>query len=573
MSYLDFPRLQFAGTFTADPSTINNVAGNYNEPEEGSPVQPSWNPYGSATFSLEGSVESCLGPNGEPVTGDDPVLTATFQNNTDLLGNPAKLVDLDVDEQTHTRFFGLVFEFSDAAGNLLLRGYFEQEGCLKNLWFGRVPSSSGDNVAGGTMQSYFPVDCQISGKDVSLEWGDISSSPFLQQLQAASEHGLSINFTGYGYHGHHLNPAFRVGKIVGSIGPQESAAPHYKVAKRMLSPTPGSIMWNAPAATCIVEGGRRLLSIDLSNAFPEQSTGGPAIDQGSMWAAVLPDEGQPILLGEYDYKHSFRQTGGIFLVDATAAESQGQRLAILTTQSPSPDYAHGPFQPVETTEGPMFVSLAENANGIYVTVDQSTVYMQPGDETTVDLWASCFGEPLADYEVQLSIIEAKSPKGHPINNEPAGALTFPATATTGAGGHVAVPLSACNPEPKPPRRENINGQLYFVGGPWSAQYNANSQAPSAFTVKIFNSTEVPDQPTWAADAGPILYQFYVLYAYMRKFFDLSDYESVKGASGGIKALINLDFADPGLMPVTRELSRDEITLLTKWIDDGCPAGD
>ena len=93
MSYLGFPRLQFAGGFTANPSTINNLPENYDEPENPRvKVNPSWNPYGSASFTIEGAVQSCLDASGNPVGGSDPVLQATFKNNTDLFAVNAKLV-------------------------------------------------------------------------------------------------------------------------------------------------------------------------------------------------------------------------------------------------------------------------------------------------------------------------------------------------------------------------------------------------------------------------------------------------------------------------------------------------
>jgi hypothetical protein len=562
MSYLGFPRLQFSGTFTANPSTLNNLPDNYNDPQNPNriPLTPSWNAYGSASFTIQGKVESCLDENGAPVS-NDPVLSATFKNNTTVFNVSAKLVDLDTDEQTHTRFFGLIFEFTDAQGNLLFQGYFEQEGCLKNLWFGRCPSASGDNVAGGAMQSIFPADGpEVGGKSLNLTWGDVSSSPFLQQLQAAGVDGLSINFTGYGYQGDHANPTFRNGLVVGAIGPYRKGDPKYKVIERMLYPVSGSSMWNSAA---VVSPG--FLSIDLSNGIPDQSTGGPPIDQGAMWAAILPSGQAPVLLGQYDYQSQFQATGGIFTLGITAdqaAQAATNPLAVLTVQ--------GPGQAVTTPQGPMFITLQENSDGIAITVDQSTVYMNPGDTATLDLYATKFGAPLANYQVPLALVAPNPPTG---DNEPADALVFPATVTTNDCGWAAVPLSASNPAPRPPHRRNIDGQVYFVGGPWSAQYNANSQAPSAFTVKIFNSMEIPDAPTWVQNVGPILYQYYILYAYMINFFDLSNYESVKGASSGIRALINLPLAHPGKMPVTRELSRDAIAVITKWIDQGCAAGD
>ncbi len=567
MSYLDFPRLHFAGSFTADPSTINNVPDNYTPAsQQRATLDLSWNPYGSATWAISGRVTSYVDRNGTWVgTGKDAVLKASLQNSTEVFGVSAKLVDLDTDEQTHTRLFGLFLEFTGARGKPLLSGYFEQQGCLKNLWFSRVPNSSDpDAGAGGTFQSVFPVDhppVLVNGKkkNVNIQWGDVSTSPLLQQLKAASKHGLSVSFSGYGYDDDPSSATFQQGHLVGTIGPARPREPKYKVARRMLSPVSGSSMWNAPAA---VDTRKNKLSIDLSNAIPEQSPGGPPIDQGAMWAALLPPGQPPALLGPYDYQNQFEATAGVFLLDVAGQNLQAP-LAILT--------ANGPGQPIDTPQGTMYVTLQENKDGVYVTVDQSTVYMNPGEKASVDLYATKFGARLPNYKVPLSLIPAADGNGNYfINNDPPGALTFAASVTTNARGKASVRLKATNPSPKPARRAKIDGQLYFVGGPWSAAFNANSQTPSAFTVKIFNSIKVPKQPTWSKDVGPILYQYYTLYAYMISFFDLSDYASVKGASSNIKKLINLELADPRKMPVTRELSRDAVTLITRWIDQGCP---
>ncbi len=50
MSYMDFPRVHFGGSFEAGPSTINNVPDNYKPGQ--SPIQPVWNPNGNAYIKL-----------------------------------------------------------------------------------------------------------------------------------------------------------------------------------------------------------------------------------------------------------------------------------------------------------------------------------------------------------------------------------------------------------------------------------------------------------------------------------------------------------------------------------------
>lgn len=123
---------------------------------------------------------------------------------------------------------------------------------------------------------------------------------------------------------------------------------------------------------------------------------------------------------------------------------------------------------------------------------------------------------------------------------------------------------------KESRRMNIDGQCDFIGGSWSLKSNAQHQASPALNVKVFNSTNTPDKPTWA-DVGPIVYQFYAAHAYMVRVVDLSSYADVHAKVRSIKGVFILPFDHPGYMPVTRELSRDQRGLIVKWIDQGCPA--
>ena len=50
MSYLDFPRINFSGAFTAGPSTINNTNDNYILGQQ--PLVPGFNPNGNAFFKI-----------------------------------------------------------------------------------------------------------------------------------------------------------------------------------------------------------------------------------------------------------------------------------------------------------------------------------------------------------------------------------------------------------------------------------------------------------------------------------------------------------------------------------------
>ena len=52
MSYLDIPKLHFAGTFRAAPSTVNNSPNNYDPAHIISKSDKAWNPSGNDTFTI-----------------------------------------------------------------------------------------------------------------------------------------------------------------------------------------------------------------------------------------------------------------------------------------------------------------------------------------------------------------------------------------------------------------------------------------------------------------------------------------------------------------------------------------
>src|SRR6202042_2045941 len=106
MSYLDPPRLHFAGTFLTNPSTINNAIENYsptivynnNPPSDTNPNSVWWNPMGQAFFKIPTApVTGAVGT--KPLAPDDPVLNAQIVSviTGAINAQYARLVDLDPD--------------------------------------------------------------------------------------------------------------------------------------------------------------------------------------------------------------------------------------------------------------------------------------------------------------------------------------------------------------------------------------------------------------------------------------------------------------------------------------------
>jgi hypothetical protein len=549
MSYLDVPRLHFAGGFTADPSTINNTIANY-DPANLGQLNLSWNPYGSHAWTISASVRSFVDAGGNVHRQGDPLLGAACENYAPKV--PAKLVDLDTDQQARTRLYGPNIQIVTAAGDsgttggtggaastVLLQGHFADAATLLNLWLSRVPAYKGDTAAGGAFQSVLE----------QLDWRP-GSSPLLQQLHDASPDGLSIRISCYGYIDAHVAPGFQEGKIVGTIGPWRPGEPRFNVFDRFLNPAGGSSLWYAPAK---LDAGRATVTFDLGNSVPEQTPGGIPVALGPMQAAILmPGGAAPVVLGDVDYSQAaLESTAGVAQVGGLTPQQVQQAaanpLGILTAGTPA---------------------LAESPGGLYVEVDGATLYMNPDDTATATLYAATYGQRTPGYAAALSLVPQFDPNGLPINNYPPAAISFPASVVTDASGRAEIPLAARNPVPKTRRREFVDGQLYFLGGPWSSGADQVPGAP--LTVKIFNSVEPPvSNPTWT-DVAPILYQYYFLYAYMAGIVDLSQYDSVKANASGIQKVLELPDSDPNYMPVTREMSRGQRQLILSWIQLGCP---
>lgn len=552
MSYLDVPRLHFAGSFTANPSTLNNTSTNYGYNPVSNPIQlaPSWNPYGDHAWTINATVRSFVDSAGVVQTSGDPLIGAAVTSYTPRF--PAKLVDLDTEQQGVTRLFGLALQIAPAAGGgFTVQGTWDDSGTLINLWFSRVPTSQGDTAAGGAFQSVIE----------ELVWQNLESSPFLQQLQKASPNGLSVRLTTYGYNASTALPGFRTGSIVGTVGPYSAGEPRHLVAGRFLNPAEGnsplyyyiqpvnSPLYYAPAK---LDATRNTLTLDLGNSIQDQAPGGPPANLGTMEAAIF-SPGQPTVLGTIDYgpgdETVFQQTAGVFQVSLTpeqTAQAAQQPVGILLNSEPA---------------------LAESPNGQYVDVDGWSQYMNPGDEVTVTLWGTVFGAPAAGLPVPLQLSG-----GNPDNNQPPNVLTFRNSVTLGADGSAQAVFQASNSFPSadmPATRQPIGGQLYFVGGPW-ASGAATAGAGAPLTVKVFNSIEPPiPNPGWE-DVQPILYQYYSLYAAMVGYVDLSEYDSVVASAQQIQQVLSLPFTDANYMPVTREMSRDQKQLILDWIAQGCP---
>ena len=170
---------------------------------------------------------------------------------------------------------------------------------FSDLWAREQDSRRGDVVMGAMWQSVLR----------DLEWGDVSRSRFLQDLQAAARGGLlSIKFNVDRYSMDFNGGVFCTGRIVGTIGPASNHEPaHFVVGRQLMStvplaeyvPSPGSRIMNCVA---VLDEAAGKVRIDLGNALPTRPSADTLFDVGAL-SLVYPaadPRAAPIKLGGID---------------------------------------------------------------------------------------------------------------------------------------------------------------------------------------------------------------------------------------------------------------------------------
>lgn len=191
MSYLDYPRLHFSGTFQASPSTINNTPNNYSpeiysKPHELDLVELYWNPLGDGSFNFE----ECFVTKVEYANGS----YATTPEEDSIIGKPVSsisnfpfpsaIVDLDPMQQNVSEVWGLNVQAGDASNGFT--GVF-QPTAFNAIWGqSQGPDSPRSSASGAGVFQALLNDVKISGNG--------SGSAFIKTLQENNTSDLSLNF-------------------------------------------------------------------------------------------------------------------------------------------------------------------------------------------------------------------------------------------------------------------------------------------------------------------------------------------------------------------------------------------
>ena len=533
MSYLRFPRLHFSGEYQADPSTVNN-----SELYDNNTFQPrfqrspfgGWNPDGTGAFRFRGCrVTSLVFPDGR-VESDpraDVLLGGALLDDDKRVS--AKLVDLDTQQQLVSRIWGLRLTLADTRGKPVLRGNFEPAS-FADIWLRSTPSEGRPDI-GAAYQSVL----------TGVEWLD-DESPFTEELRGAGEEGLlSIRFTLDGFTFDSASAKFTTGRVVGSIGAYTADEPRSFVAGRRLRPQSGSTLNHAP---CLLDEETGRVFVDLGNSIPTVSPGGALADVGALVLAVLPGGGNPVPLAPLGTVEGsfYPQRAGIVSVRLDPAQAA---LA-----------AENPLAIVDSGQTPK-VLLAENAEGAYIRADDFVFRLYPAepyDTATAVLTATRFGRPAVGEEVSVSDPSGTAP------------VKFPASVTTDKHGRAEIPLTAVDPGlPRDPH----DGRFCSVEYAWQAEPAEQAAFPAphrSLNIVVQDTYTAPERPTWVRDVQPIFQQYANLYPVMRDVFDLANYHDVVAYRDRIRKALLAPPAEPGHMPVTRDLSPAKRDMIVAWLD-------
>ncbi|MFO0889522.1 MAG: hypothetical protein U0790_10330 [Isosphaeraceae bacterium] len=219
--------------------------------------------------------------------------------------------------------------------------------------------------------------------------------------------------------------------------------------------------------------------------------------------------------------------------------------------------------------------LKEDPEGWYVDCDTPCLRMSPGDSATCVIRTMQFGnpggQPPSGLPLQVLVNGSEYPLIFPWSSQPPAAISISTGPPSKLPGVYNFTLSADPPQPKPPQRASIDGNVFFLGGPWTC-YGLTAQVQgSAASVLLHDLYSIPANPTWA-DVQPIFAYYARIYPAMTRIIDLSDYEMVRAHAQAIEASLALPVEAGGFMPVSRDLSPQKLDMIRQWFADGMPLG-
>ena len=553
MSVLDTPRIYFRGQMTWDPIVTNNfdqlydlstgkpilgggTVADYREQVRQTVVAGNWNVHGTHRSSFVETI----------VTGADS--GTGLDVNDPLVGVPVSftgmLVDLDPYGATSSQLFFDQFScgidggcqiVAPRAGPMVARRinfarnqtYRVIAGVASVVWQTSFPTAGGLAIhprGSAVLEALAAALDEGDAQGLAVRVNTYRTTYYgTQQPTDQDAEDLAADIAAGGFH---PNPARSV--IVGVIGLWRKGEPPTVPAGRVLARTQGS-----PVSTAFAELGPDRLTIDLANSVPETGFDLEKADLGSLTVVARTASGD-VALGTLPYaaydNSAYNATSGLVELRVDAAGAAAARTGDLEVRNQA--------GAVLLREQPLTV-CAEPAN----------VYLEEGEGASVTLRAfERGGKPSSP--VSITLAQAEGP-------------LLPPQVETNSDGEVSVPISG-----------TATGSWTVILVPWRGQAPPPPTQLVPDRNEYFSVRVTPAdaqiaalEPTWQNVYENVLRDWEALAPCMDNWLRLGDEEQCKAYAPLIRKLTSRDrFNDFRYMPVTRDLSRGQRTLLHRWCE-------
>jgi hypothetical protein len=561
MSVLETPRLFFRGRLTWDPIVTNNRPLQYDEGDSVTVFNActpdaatfrkaaidavvgggNWNPHGThrSTFSDTSVVGVDTGAG--PSTGD-PVCKS-----------PVSFTGMLVDLEPYGSYSSQLFFDSMSFGS--------QGGCrvvaprttrMTARYINFFRNTTYNYIAGGASvvwQTSFP---KANGLRI-----DPHDSPALQQLAKALEDddvlGLTVRWDAYRTlyfdsldpnnnpnlarqlqakllaGGFHPNPARS--ELVGVLGLWRKGEPASEPGDRaLLTQQPDTI----GSAHARLSADR--LTLDLANSIPETGVDLTKSDLKDLTAVAVAADGKVVTLGTFGYdayrREAYDAAAGIVTIKVDPAAARAAQAADL-----------------QLRQGDT-VLLAETA--LRAVPAEPNIYLDEGDTTTLSALVLDRGSP-AGAGVAVTLANPAASTGAAVTSitDAQGIATFSLAGTTG----------------------QVESFVLAAGPGASVPPAVDPQTTTYVYVRTLpaNARTAGRDPTWDNLYRYVLRNWHAMAPCMDNWLDLGNQDRVKSFAATLHQLTaKTNFESYGYMPVTRDMTAGERTLLYKFLDGQAP---
>ena len=566
MSVLETPRIYFKGEVSWDPITTNNYDTNYDE-KTGETIYPTvaekvkafraqaiaevgtagnWNPHGTHRVAFFNSAV-CGFDAGAGTSTDDPFMNATINLN-------GMLVDLEPYGAFSSQIFFDAIRFGVDGGYRIVAPRTSRitaryinfarnnvngmiAGIASVVWQTSFAKADGLRVEAFDSAALKKLAVALNGDDVlgltvrfnayrTIYYNNPDLTNKSPATAAAAKELIGKLNTG----GFQPNPARSL--MVGVMGLWRKGEPAHEPGDRALIQTA-----NSPVGSAHVRLDERALTLDFSNSVPEIDKNFTKQDLGVLSVVAIDSNTQAVTsIGSFDYsqydRDAYEATAGIVTVP----------LATSAAQTP----ADQDLQIRDSSGNQLLVELPWRALPA-----TPNLYLNEGDQVNAVYQVYNRGVPAAT-SVKLNLYQMDAAGDQPtsitqMNTDANGVLTLPIKA--GEGSITAyVPSFSAADQPTGGINPQVNTYMYVRVLP----------ADTAIA-------ELP--PTWDNLYAKVLANWNAMAPCMDNWLKLNDPVQVKAYAALLKRLTDpANFESFLFMPVTRDMSAGERTLLYKFLD-------